>query len=149
MRGLDTPVLLDLLRGRTDAHRWVRSLAGGELATTELNLLELTALARRARGAARERRLGSLAHLRRSITVLPIDERATARAATMAAGGPTDRYPWGTWAMAGALVASGCEEWVTRTNSAFPPIPGLRVTVIGTKYPQTRQIRDHKTGKRK
>ena len=148
MQGLDTPVLLDLLRGRPDALRWVRSLDGEEVVTTELNLLELTALARRARGAARDRRLAALAHLRRSVTVLPIDERATAKAAAGAGSAPA-RHSWFSWAILGTLGASGCTEWVTYGDLPFPEVAGMSVTRIGKRYPMTRKKRYHDTPGRK
>jgi hypothetical protein len=111
MKALDTPILIDLLRGRPSAIKAIRALSGDELATTELNLFELGLLAR-ANGAAHpEKRLAAVDRLRRKLTVLPVDPRAV-RWATEHSSGPGRRIsPWMTL-MLGAIEANLCSEWI-------------------------------------
>ncbi len=118
MRALDTPVLLSILHGAPVAKSLLKSLSGEELATTEVNLLELSALAARAPGGSRAQRIRELERLRRRLTVLPIDSRAHAEATARL----TADRPGGLllWAMYGALQAHGCAELITDTRSNLP-----------------------------
>ncbi|MCI4353709.1 MAG: PIN domain-containing protein [Thermoplasmata archaeon] len=130
MKGLDTPVLLALLEGTPRARALVHALAGEELATTEVNLFEIELLGRRERGAGKERRLQALERLRRKLTVLPIDEETTRRAATLAASA-RQSAPEGTWLCLGAAEAHGCTEWITSAAGMPPPSSSrIKVTTI-------------------
>jgi predicted nucleic acid-binding protein len=122
MKGLDTPVLLEILDGRPSAKKLLKTLAGEELCTTEANLFELEAIARLERGAERDRRLAAVGRLRRGLTVLALDERATrAAAARWRDGG--QGLTGQAWMIFGALEANGCEEWITSGTSGFPKVP--------------------------
>jgi predicted nucleic acid-binding protein len=127
MKGLDTPVLLALLEGAPKPRALVRALAGEELATTEVNLFEIELLGRRDRSPGKERRIQALERLRRKLTVLPIDEEATRRAAAIAASA-RQAAPEGTWLCLGAAEARGCSEWIT-SASAMPPSSSARIKV--------------------
>ena len=131
MKALDTPVLLELLRGRPSLSPVLKSLEGEELATTEVNVFELEAIARAGPRHGREHRRSALDRLRRKLTILPIDARAVQAAASLSAG----RLPSATaseWLMLGAASASGCSEWVTTSSARYPRDLGkLPVRVIG------------------
>jgi predicted nucleic acid-binding protein len=124
--GLDTPVLLGLLEGRPATRILLRSLAGEELATTEVNLFELEAVARRISRPGRERRVAAVERLRRALTVLPIDERGARRAAELAAAAPGVASP--TALMLGAMEVHGCTQWITARGVDIPRV-GLRLKV--------------------
>ena len=127
MKGLDTPVLLALLEGAAKPRALVRALAGEELATTEVNLFEIELLARRDKSPGKERRMQALERLRRKLTVLPINEESTRRAATIAATA-RQAAPEGTWLCLGAAEAHGCSEWIT-TAAGMPPASSARLKV--------------------
>lgn len=118
MRALDTPVLLALLHGAPSAKALIKSLSGEELAATEANFLELSALAARGPPGSRASRIRGLERLRRRLTVLPIDSTSNAEATARLAG---DR-PGGllSWAMYGALQANGCSELITDSKGPLP-----------------------------
>ena len=130
MKGLDTPVLLEILEGRPAASKLLKGLAGEELCTTEANFFELEAIAREGRRVPLERRLAALERLRRGMTVLPLDERACrAAAARWKDGG--QGLSGQTWMIYGALEANGCSEWFTSKTAGFPKTPAkLRITRI-------------------
>jgi predicted nucleic acid-binding protein len=123
MKALDTPLLLDMLRGRAGAWRFLEKHRSEELATTEINLFELEALARAGSTTGREHRLAAVASLRRKITVLPIDDRAVAAAGRLSAGRATQALPT-DWLMLGAAEAAGCSSWVTASGTRLPKHPG-------------------------
>ena len=127
MKGLDTPVLLALLEGAPKPRALIRALAGEELATTEVNLFEVELLGRREKSPGKERRLQALERLRRKITVLPIDEESTRRAALIAASA-RQGAPEGTWLCLGAAEAHGCSEWITMA-AGLPPVSSTRLNV--------------------
>jgi predicted nucleic acid-binding protein len=112
MKARDTPILLDLLRGQPYARALVREFANDEVATTEVNLLELRAVALRGPKAQRRRREEALEGLRRRLTVLPVDPAATEAAARLAAPRP-EGATVATWLMLGTLESHGCSELVT------------------------------------
>lgn len=119
MKALDTPVLLALLHGARSAKSVISSLSGEELATTEANLLELTAIAVRGPKGGRGDRLRALERLRRRLTVLPIDGHGGLEVASRLA--PDDAGPpFLVWAMYGALEAHGCAELITETKGRLP-----------------------------
>jgi predicted nucleic acid-binding protein len=130
MKALDTPVLLSLLEGDAAARDAVRRLRGHELATTEVNLLELTVLA--ATGGARSgvARRAAIARLRRKMTVLPIDGRAIEEAGRRVSPKDAARIPPHLLAMAGTLEANGCDELLT-SGLALPGRWRFRVTQLG------------------
>ena len=127
MKGLDTPVLLALLEGAPKPRALVRALAGEELATTEVNLFEIELLGRRDKTPGKERRMQALERLRRKLTVLPIDEESTRRAAAIAASA-RQSAPAGTWLCLGAAEAHGCTEWIT-TATGMPPTSSARLKI--------------------
>jgi predicted nucleic acid-binding protein len=117
MKGLDTPLLLAVLRGDSGGRELVRSLSDEELVTTEVNLLELELLARADPTPGRERRLDALDRLRKKLTVLPIDESAVRRGTVAHAGWiRTGLLPQRM--ILGALEAAGCSEWFTSKELA-------------------------------
>ncbi|MGC2289428.1 MAG: PIN domain-containing protein [Thermoplasmata archaeon] len=145
MKGLDTPVLLALLEGAPKARALVRALAGEELATTEVNLFEIELLGRRDKSAGKERRMQTLERLRRKLTVLPLDEESTRRAAAIAASA-RQAAPEGTWLCLGAAEAHGCSEWIT-SEAGMPPASStrLKITAIERWKAKERQIRNDRS----
>ncbi len=119
MKALDTPVLLELLRGRPSLEKVLKSLEGEELATTEINLFELEAIGRAGPRHGRNHRRGALDRLRRKLTVLPIDARAVQAAAALSAG-RLGSATASEWLMLGAAAAGGCSEWVTTHSARYP-----------------------------
>jgi predicted nucleic acid-binding protein len=113
MKALDTPVLLAFLRGSPAARAVIRSLSGEEIATTEVNLFELEALARLDPAPGRERRLAVLDRLRRKLTVLPVDERAVRTGLRHLKGHTRGTALPLVDMMLGALETNGCSEWIT------------------------------------
>jgi predicted nucleic acid-binding protein len=132
MIGLDTPVLLSLLRGESTAKALIRRLEAEEVGTTSINLFELETLARLDSSAGKEHRLAALDRLRRKLTILPIDDRSAATAAGYASKDPSHTVPAANWVILGALEAHGCSEWVTLPGSHFPRASkSVRVTILG------------------
>jgi predicted nucleic acid-binding protein len=126
MKGLDTPVLLEILHGTPRGRRLLKSLQGEELATTELNMFELYHVASQGPKPARPARQKALVALRRRISVLPItsgaaDEVSRGGSSRPLAGG----YGPLVWA---ALTAAGCGEWFT-TRAAAPPKGATKLKV--------------------
>jgi predicted nucleic acid-binding protein len=119
VKALDTPALLSLLEGDARMRQVLRHWRGEELATTEVNLLELEFLA--AGGPARRRssRLAALGRLRRRITVLPIDSRAGEEVHRRMERGAETPSPL-VLTMLAALETSGCEELLTEDPRQFP-----------------------------
>lgn len=129
MKALDTPVLVDLLRGRPAVWKFLDRHRAEELVTTEINLYELEVMARHGPPAGRQRRLDAVATLRRKLTVLPIDDRAASLALR---ADPTGRAPVAESLMQGAAEAAGCGSWVTTTWGRLPKPGGkLKVEYIG------------------
>lgn len=137
LRGLDTPVLLALLRGEGRVSSYLRKWEAEELCTTVVNLFELETIARADRSPGRERRLAALERLRRKLTVLPVDERSARLGAQEAAKGDPASAPPGTWLILGALIAAGCSEWISTREARFPASADLRIVILG----------DHRTKK--
>lgn len=134
MKALDTPVLLDLLRGSADALRLVRSVGNEELATTELNLWELGQLAIEDRSPGRERRLAAIDRLRRKLLVLPVDAASIKAALAGAVRERKGRVIWTTELIYGTLEAHGCSAWVT-VPEALPDRPRGAVKLV--EYPKS------------
>ncbi len=122
MRGLDTPVLLDLLHGHPAARRLLEESGDEELCTTEINLFELEAIARAERRHGRERRLAALDRLRHKLTVLPIDERAAHVAAVLASSHPRAGST-ADYLVLGAAEVAGVREWVSDSITVVPSAP--------------------------
>jgi predicted nucleic acid-binding protein len=112
MKAVDSSVLLALLEGDRSALDLVRRLRGVEVATTEVNLLELSYLAARAPPRSRGRRLEALERMRRKLTVLPIDSRAIEHVSRHLGKG-AEKLPPLTAAMLGSLEGGGCDELFT------------------------------------
>ncbi|MCI4358256.1 MAG: PIN domain-containing protein [Thermoplasmata archaeon] len=130
MKGLDTPVLLGLLRGDPRVTALLRKWEGEELCTTSVNLFELETIARTGRAPGRERRLAAIERLRRKLTVLPIEERSARLAAQQAARATLAGASSASWLILGALQAGGCNEWATVREACFPDSSDLKVTVL-------------------
>lgn len=126
MKGLDTPALLEILEGTPAARQELKRLRGEELSTTEGNLLELTLLASRGGSRSRSSRLEAVERLRRRLTILPLDGRATGAASLQirkAQGGPAPLL----YAILGAFEAAGCAELLTADPGSIPGKWGFRV----------------------
>jgi predicted nucleic acid-binding protein len=119
MKCLDTSVLLALLEGDRGTRDLLARLRGVELATTDVNLLELSYLAARAPPRVRVARREALDRLRRKITVLPIDGRAVEQAGRRLGKGSEKTLPH-VLAMLGALEANGCDELFTHETAVDP-----------------------------
>jgi len=141
MKVLDTPLLLDLLRGRIDVRTLVEHSRGEELATTELNLYELEVLARSGPRVGRDRRVAAVQRLRRKFTVLPVDERACQLAATAQAAHPRGGSTL-EWLMLGVAKAAGASSWWTVPREAVLPLGGLEVVHFSKKATTSRPSRN-------
>ena len=131
MKALDTPVLLELLRGRPALGPLLKALAGEELATTEINVFELETIARSGPRQGRDHRRAAVDRLRRALTVLPIEARAV-QAASALSTGRIQEATSSEWLMFGAATASGCTEWVTTSVARCPKRLGkMSVRIIG------------------
>jgi predicted nucleic acid-binding protein len=131
MKALDTPVLLSILHGESGAKTLVRRLRGSEVATTELNLLELSWLAGGSAGKGRAHRLGVLARLGRTMTILPYDRRAGERLAIHLAKDDLRDVPPLVAGMLAILEANGCEEWITTARGVGGGRWSFRVAEMG------------------
>jgi len=130
MKALDTPALLALLEGNPRIVTQLRKWREAEIATTEANLLELAVLAESGPVRVRGERFHALVRLRRRLTVLPIDDRATEEAARRAARLPRTMSPL-VLGMLGALESSGCDELLTDDPAQFQGRWRFRVTKLG------------------
>jgi predicted nucleic acid-binding protein len=131
MKALDTPILLELLRGRPALAHVLRALEGEELATTEVNLFELESIARAGPRAGREARRAAVDRLRRKLTVLSIDPHAVQAAAALSHGRLHEASAT-EWLMLGAASAAGCSEWITTSGGRLPKTIGkLSIRTIG------------------
>ena len=128
MKALDTGVLLALLEGSAKARDVVRKLRGVELATTEVNLVELGYLAGGSRRVTATR-LNALEKLRHRLTVLPIDSRGAREAIAIVSAARRPLAP-SVAVMVGALRAAGCEELITDDAGSLPTEAGLRVRTV-------------------
>lgn len=134
MKALDTSLLLALLEGLPGSRELLRQLRGEELATTEVNFLELEYLVARGPERHRRSRRDAIMRLRRKITVLPVDARAVEACARRLNKGAETAPPLVS-AMLGALEAAGCSELLTHD-----PIP-----TTGKWRTHMRRIRLHNT----
>lgn len=135
MKALDTSVILTLLEGDPGAQDLLKRLRGVELATTEVNLLELAYLAARGPARSQAARRAVLERLRRKLTVLPIDGRAMEQAGRRLGKG-SERTPLHVLAMLGALEANGCDELFTQETTIDPGKWRFKITHLahhGTK----------------
>jgi predicted nucleic acid-binding protein len=120
MKALDTSALLTLLAGDRAARELLQRVRGVEVATTEINLLELGYAAGKGPVHHRGARRASLERLRRKVTVLPLDDKAVEEATSRLAKGSTGVPPL-RLAMLSILEVNGCEELLT---SEAAPLPG-------------------------
>jgi predicted nucleic acid-binding protein len=112
MKGLDTSVLAALLMGHPGARNLLTRLHGVELATTEINLLELAYLAARGPDRSRTAHHETIERLRRRLTVIPIDARAVQHAGRRLGKG-SEKAAVHVLAMLGAFETNGCDELFT------------------------------------
>jgi predicted nucleic acid-binding protein len=134
MKALDTSVLLALLHGDPKARELIRRLRGVEVATSELNLLELHALIARGPPRGRVHRREALDRLRRSLTVLPMDGRAAERAARRATKEDLRTTPPLLLGVLATLEAFGCEELITSEPGSVQGRWPFRMTKFGTSH---------------
>jgi predicted nucleic acid-binding protein len=120
MKCLDTPILEDLLLGRPRVKRWLDKVESteGEVATTELNMIELAVLAK-AHGGGLNRRLDALGALRRELTVLPMDAE-TYRAAISILRKNAGGAPYPGLLVAASALAHGATVLLTDKKRALP-----------------------------
>jgi predicted nucleic acid-binding protein len=129
MKGLDTPVLLEILHGTQAGRALLKTLRGEELATSEINMFELVHLAAHGPRNARGLRQKALVGLRRRITVIPVTARSVGESARAIASPSADRgYTNLVWS---TMADAGCGEWLT-TRSEAPPkgSTGMKVRII-------------------
>lgn len=126
MKGLDTSFLLGILDGDPATLAQLKRLRGQEIATTEVNILELACVAVSGPIHSKLRRLETVSRLRRRITVLPFDARG-AEAVAKQLGKGAERLPLTVLAMLGILDAAGCDELFTRKR--IPDLGAWRVKV--------------------
>jgi predicted nucleic acid-binding protein len=131
MKALDTAVLLSILHGDKAAKELVRRLRGVEVASTELNFLELAALVRRGPVKGRGQRREAVDRLRRALTVLPFDGKAAERAAQRASKGDGRSVPPLVLGTLATLEVNGCDELVTADPSGVGGRWPFRVTKFG------------------
>jgi predicted nucleic acid-binding protein len=128
MKGLDTPVLLEILHDTPPSRGLLKSLRGEELATTELNMFELSSLASAGARPSRSARQKALVALRRRITVVPISPAAVEEASIRLAHlRSADGYAPLIW---GAMLDAGCGEWICLREDAPPKGIGLKVRIV-------------------
>ena len=139
MKALDTPVLLGILRAERPAGEALSSLQHDELATPEVCLMELEAIARMDRSPGREKRLAAVERLRRRVTVLPLTEKGSRAASTILARRP-HALSSNDALVLGIAESHGCSELITSAEFA-PPKGAARLTVrvLGTINPKTRK----------
>ncbi len=138
MKGLDSPVLIALLRGDSAVRPLLDSISRDEVGTTEWDLLEVERAARADPSPGRQRRLLSVERLRRAVTVLPLDERA-ARLASPRVTAKDGTIQLATiWKLA-ALEAAGADEWYTvRGRASGRPRGRVKVKHLPLRTSQTR-----------
>ncbi len=112
MKGLDSSAILSLLHGQAAVTKAVRAWAGEEIATSEMCLIELTAIALRQPPKVRAARMQALERLRRRVTVLPVDHRTQTALASHPEAGATQGALASSIVLA-TLEAAGCDEVLT------------------------------------
>jgi len=128
VKGLDTPILVGILRDAPPTRPLLKELRGEELATTEVNLYELCLLAAQGPKGARPARLTAVQRLRRRMTVLPVTATAVEEAARLSMSTPGHRpYEPLIWATA---KAAGCDLWITTRSHAPPKAVRTRIIII-------------------
>jgi predicted nucleic acid-binding protein len=133
VKALDTPVLLDILRGGPAARVFLKAVGPEELATTEINLWELGVLAVQDRSRGSEARLTALERVRRKLLVLPVDPASTRAAIRLRSKGPPGRPPRSEL-IAGVLEAHGVSEWVVLPGTwPGPPPSGVKLIEYGRR----------------
>jgi predicted nucleic acid-binding protein len=128
MKALDTPALIAVLEGEAAAKILLHRLRGVEVATTEVNLLELACIASRAPKRRRAARLAALDKLRRKLTVVPIDPAAVRESVKGMAASASPAPLLLVWAMLGALEGAGCDELFTSNPAQIPGKWRFKVT---------------------
>jgi len=136
MKGVDSSVLLGLLEGDAAVRSLLKHLRGLEVATTEADLLELAWLAGTGTKRERRHRLETLSRLRRRITVLPLDARATDQTVRIALRGESGGALPLSLGRLGALEAAGCEELYTRDPTVVGASSKLKISIVGRKTPK-------------
>lgn len=127
---LDTSFLLDLLVGDEAARVKAAELEQrGAATTTEVTRFELLSAMYQSEILAEVRYAQMVERLLGGITVLPLDESATRKAANIASklrrdGGDPDGH---SCMIAGILLTNGMNTLVTREADSYAGFPGLRV----------------------
>lgn len=94
-------------------------------------MIELIYLAVRGPRRARNERLSALSRLRRRLTVLPIDSKATEEVGRRLTSDGTETYSPLVISMLGALEANGCDELLTDGKLELQGKWRLKVRSIG------------------
>jgi predicted nucleic acid-binding protein len=134
MKGFDSSTLLALLEGKRVAKDLLTRLRGVEIATTEMNLLELAYLAAVASPKARAPRRAAVERLRRKMTVLPVDSKAVEQASRRLGRGSERTSPT-VLAMCGAFEANGCDELFTLDAEIDPGKWRFKITRLTNYHP--------------
>ena len=143
MRALATSALLALLEGHPPLRQQLRARRGEEIATTELNLLELAWIAARSPPRVRHQRLAALSRLRRHLTVLPYDARAGEEALRAFGRGWRPPQPI-TMGILSTLEAGGCEHLLTEHPTDVGGRWRFRATWIDRTTPKERATRSQR-----
>jgi predicted nucleic acid-binding protein len=131
VKALDTPVLLAILHGDRNVRGLLRKLRGVEVATTELNFLELQALLARVPVKERSRRREALDRLRRSLTVLPFDSKSADRLNRRVVRGDSGGLPLLQLGALATLEANGCDELFSLGSGAELGRWSFRISSLG------------------
>jgi len=131
MKALDTPVLLSILEGEAAARTLLRRVRGVEIATSEINLLELSLVSTFGGPKHRVARSKAIDRLRSRLTVLPIDQAGYREASARLSSRSGKTSPLAPLAALGAFEAYACDELFTTNPSEIPGKWKFKVT----KYP--------------
>ncbi len=145
MKGLDTPALLALLHGEPSLRPLLKGWQVEEIATTELNMLELTWIALGAAPRLRGERLRALERLRRRLTVLPIDSRTQAEVAHRGPSGAISGGAGMIEAIFAALSAAGCSEVLTSGSGRIGTLSRVTLTGKARKESKASPKRDRRS----
>jgi predicted nucleic acid-binding protein len=123
---VDSDVLIDALRGRSDVSERIASeLRKGTLSTTVINAFELLS------GARKKREKSKVETLLAAMTILPLSDHAARRAAALRVDLETHGKGIG---MADYLIAGICLEssssLLTRNVSHFKRVQGLKLVKL-------------------
>lgn len=126
---LDTTLLIDFLRGKNSAVKFMQDYSGGEaLFTTEVNVFELF-VGVYAGSEHAEKHAERVTALLEKLTILPLERRATIQAAKIAGRllKQGQRVEDSDILIAGIALSNGVLEIATRKKEHFERIPLMKV----------------------